>query len=59
MRFVQALHWLRDLLPADQDRILKRLQAIVSDPAYGAAIRQDLAQESALCLPGYRTLSEA
>jgi hypothetical protein len=43
MRIVQALHWLRDLLPTDQGRILKRLQAIISDPAHGAAIRQDLA----------------
>jgi hypothetical protein len=43
MRVVQALHWLRDLLPTDQTRILKRLQSIISDPAHGAAIRQDLA----------------
>jgi hypothetical protein len=43
VRIVQALHWLRDLLPTDQDRILKRLQAIISDPAHGASIRQDLA----------------
>jgi hypothetical protein len=43
MRIVQALHWLRDLLPTDQARILKRLQSIISDPKHGAAIRQDLA----------------
>jgi hypothetical protein len=43
VRIVQALHWLRDLLPTDKDRILKRLQTIISDPARGAAIRQDLA----------------
>ncbi len=42
MRIVQALHWLRDLLPTDQTRILKRLQSIISDPKHGAAIRQDL-----------------
>jgi hypothetical protein len=42
MRVVQALHWVRDLLPTEQDRILKRLQSIVSDPAHGTAIRQDL-----------------
>lgn len=43
MRVVQALHWVRDLLPTEQDRILKRLQSIISDPVHGAAIRQDLA----------------
>jgi len=43
MRVVQALHWVRDLLPTDQDRIVKRLQSIISDPAHGATIRQDLA----------------
>jgi hypothetical protein len=43
MRVVQALHWVRDLLPAEQDRIFKRLRSIISDPAHGAAIRQDLA----------------
>src|ERR1022692_3022590 len=43
MRVVQALHWVRDLLPTDQNRILKRLQSIISDPTHGAAIRQDLA----------------
>ena len=32
MRVVQALHWLRDLLPTDQGRILQRLQSIISDP---------------------------
>jgi hypothetical protein len=43
MRVVQALHWVRDLLPTDQNKILKRLQSIISDPTHGAAIRQDLA----------------
>src|ERR1017187_9368506 len=43
MREVQALHWVRDLLPTDQNRILKRLQSIIPDPTHGAAIRQDLA----------------
>jgi hypothetical protein len=32
----------RCLLPTDQNRILKRVQSIISDPVYGAAIRQDL-----------------
>jgi len=43
MRIVQALHWLRDLLPTDHARILKRLQSIISDPKHGTPIRQDLA----------------
>jgi len=43
MRVVQALHWVRDLLPTDQQWILKRLRAIVSDPAHGPAVREDLA----------------
>jgi hypothetical protein len=43
MRVVQALHWLRDLLQNDQQRILTRLKSIVSDPTHGNLIRQDLA----------------
>lgn len=42
MRVVQALHWLKDTLPGDQDRIMKRFQAILHDPKNGAAIREDL-----------------
>src|SRR5258708_34827552 len=43
MRIVQALHWLRDLLPTDQTRILKRLHHLISHPNHGAAIPQHLA----------------
>ena len=39
MRFVQALYWLRDMLPSDDGRILSRLVAILSDPVHGQAIR--------------------
>ena len=42
MRVVQALYWLKDLLPGDHDRIMRRLQTILRDPANGAAIREDL-----------------
>ncbi|HEY8707293.1 MAG TPA: DUF6088 family protein [Burkholderiaceae bacterium] len=42
MRVVQALHWLKDTLTSDHDRILGRLSKVLSDPAHGAAIRQDL-----------------
>lgn len=42
MRVVQALHWLRDMLPRDKDRIFKRLLAILQDPDHGKAIEEDL-----------------
>ena len=42
MRVVQALHWLRDMLPTDKDRIFKKLLAILRDPDHGAAIKEDL-----------------
>lgn len=42
MRVVQALHWLKDMLPGDRDRILDRLDQILNDPRHGAAIGQDL-----------------
>jgi hypothetical protein len=42
MRVVQALYWLKDTLATDHDRILGRLARVLSDPANGAAIRQDL-----------------
>ncbi|WP_026638917.1 DUF6088 family protein [Bordetella petrii] len=49
MRVVQALHWLKDTLPADKPRIVKRLSTLLDDPAQGDAIRQDL-------LAGFHTL---
>jgi hypothetical protein len=42
MRVVQALHWLKDMLPDDETRIVSRLAAILQDPDHGPAIRQDL-----------------
>ena len=39
---MQALHWLKDTLVSDRDRILRRLTQVLADPAHGAAIRQDL-----------------
>jgi Family of unknown function (DUF6088) len=44
MRVIQALYWLRDLLPTDKERILARLAAVLKDPDHGAAIRDDLRQ---------------
>lgn len=49
MRVVQALHWLKDTLPADKPRIISRLAALLADPEQGDAIRQDL-------LAGFNTL---
>jgi hypothetical protein len=42
MRVVQALHWLKDLLPSDRDGIMVRLKRVLSDPDSGSAIRDDL-----------------
>lgn len=42
MRVVQALYWLKDTLASDRDRILGRLTQVLTNPAHGAAIRQDL-----------------
>jgi len=44
MRVVQALHWLKDTLPSDGDRIRSRLLNILQDKKHGPAIRQDLMQ---------------
>jgi hypothetical protein len=44
MRVVQALHWLRDTLPGDGDRIRKTLARLLSDPKHGDNIRSDLTQ---------------
>jgi Family of unknown function (DUF6088) len=44
MRVVQALYWVRDLLPRDMDRIRTRLISVLQDPDHGAAIRNDLRQ---------------
>lgn len=42
MRIVQALHWLKDMLPTDRDRILARLSSILADPRHGKGLRDDL-----------------
>jgi len=44
MRVVQAVHWLKDMLPAQNERIRQCLAALLADPVHGKAIRQDLAQ---------------
>jgi len=45
MRFVQALHWLRDMLPSDDGTLHKRLLSILKDPDHGLAIQDDLRSE--------------
>ncbi len=42
MRIVQALHWLKDTLATDRNRILNRLSAILADPLHGPELRDDL-----------------
>lgn len=42
MRFVQALYWLRDMLPSDDGGLRRRLLSILQDPDHGQAIRDDL-----------------
>lgn len=42
MRVVQALHWLKDTVPSDRNRILHRLRSVLSDPQNGLVIRDDL-----------------
>jgi hypothetical protein len=42
MRVVQALHWLKDILPTDADDIVARIAAVAADPVHGPAIRKDL-----------------
>jgi hypothetical protein len=44
MRVVQALHWLKDTLPGDRDRVTRRLGQLLADPAHGEAIHADLIQ---------------
>jgi hypothetical protein len=42
MRFVQALHWLRDMFPSDDGTLHKRLLPILKDPDHGLAIQDEL-----------------
>src|ERR1019366_1059870 len=42
MRFVQALHWLRDMLPSDDGSLRTRLISILRDPDHGQSIQDDL-----------------
>ncbi len=52
MRVVQALHWLKDTLATDRQRILARLSKVLTDPQHGSAIRNDLLEGFAV-LPAW------
>lgn len=52
MRVVQALHWLRDMLSSDHERIARRLASILADPDHGPAITADL-REGLISLPDW------
>lgn len=42
VRIVQALHWLKDTVATDRDRIVARLSSILADPKHGKVLRDDL-----------------
>lgn len=44
MRVVQALHWLKDTLGTDRERVLARLAQVLADPTHGKSIQDDLLQ---------------
>lgn len=52
MRVVQALHWLKDMLPTEGDKVRKTLARLLSDPKHGHAISSDLANGFGV-LPGW------
>jgi hypothetical protein len=52
MRVVQALHWLKDMLPTNGDKVRKTLARLLSDPRHGPAISSDLATGFGV-LPGW------
>jgi hypothetical protein len=48
MRVVQALHWLKDVLPTDRESILSRLRDLLAEAPHGPAIRADLREGFAM-----------
>jgi hypothetical protein len=52
MRVVQALHWLKDTLTSDRQRILNRLAKVLADPIHGSTTCQDLLEGFSM-LPGW------
>ena len=52
MRVVQALHWLKETLASDRQRVLDKLSQVLADPQHGDAIRKDLLEGFAV-LPAW------
>jgi hypothetical protein len=52
MRIVQALHWLKDTLPRDRERVLSQLATLLSDDRPGRVLRHDL-RAGLPTLPGW------
>jgi Family of unknown function (DUF6088) len=52
MRVVQAVIWLRDILPSDDGQLRRRLLSILRDAEHGKAIRDDL-RTNLSALPGW------
>ncbi|MGI9089598.1 MAG: DUF6088 family protein [Gemmatimonadaceae bacterium] len=52
MRVVQALYWLKDLMPTERPRIMNRLRDLLTDPVHGPAMRDDL-REGLRTLPAW------
>lgn len=44
MRVVQALHWLKDTMPVNGNRVSARLNAVLTDAKHGPAIANDLVE---------------
>jgi hypothetical protein len=52
MPLIQALNWIRDMLPQDQSLIDKRIRAVLTDPDRGSAVQLDL-KEGWSALPAW------
>jgi hypothetical protein len=52
MRIVQALHWLKDMLPSDGEKVRTSLARLLVDPKHGSAATADLVQGFSL-LPAW------
>ena len=52
MRIVQALHWLKDTLPSDHDRVIAQLATLLAHDRHGRLLRKDL-RAGMSTLPGW------
>jgi hypothetical protein len=52
MRVVQALHWLKDAIATDSERIATALRTVLEDPDHGKSVRHDLAAGFSV-IPGW------